>query len=218
VNPNRFKALRDALTAEATHAESLVSIDNGEQLQVEGSIVRRIIDFPEARQATSFTCGAAAVQAVLYYYGDEWREDQLRQALGIQPDGLGVEPDVIEAFLRRKGYNVESGEMTIEELRGYVDRNVPVIVVMQAWNEAYRQRDVDYSGYVDGHYIVTIGYTDDAIIFEDPSIMSNRGYLLDEELDARWHDETETGERMNRYGIAVFGQSAFDRRRVLKIR
>lgn len=34
-----------------------------------------LIDFPEVRQSTNYTCGVSALQALLYYYGISYRED-----------------------------------------------------------------------------------------------------------------------------------------------
>jgi len=186
---------------------------------IEGKKVEKILDFPESRQATTFTCGAAALQAVLYYYGIEKREDELREALGIEEGSEeGVDPPAIEKYLEGEKLKVVSGSITIADLRKYVDEKTPVICCIQAWADDYKTNDnPDYSGNDDGHYVVAIGYTDNAIVFDDPSIMSNRGYLLDEELDARWHDEQDDGTKNNHYGIAVIGDPTFKRRESLKI-
>jgi len=186
---------------------------------IEGSAVIRIIDFPEARQATTFTCGAAALQSVLYYYGIERREAELQEALDVVPESQeGVDPPVIEKYLDGAGLDFEAGPMTIADLREYIDQGVPVIICIQAWADDYETNQaLDYSGYDDGHYVVAIGYTDTAIVFDDPSIMSNRGYLTDDELEARWHDKRDDGTIDDHYGIAVIGKPMFKRQESLKI-
>jgi predicted double-glycine peptidase len=67
--------------------------------------------------------------------------------------------------------------MTFDDLTGYLNRNVPVIVLIQAWID-------DDEGYInwndiweDGHYVVAIGYDNMYIYIEDPSILGGIGYI-----------------------------------------
>ena len=177
--------------------------------------IKKILTFPEARQATDFTCGAASVQSILYYYGIDKREEQIVEKMQVKPTNTihsGVDPDImVESLEHTWGLNVAMKQnMTIPELTAYIDNDIPVILAIQAWNDSYDTENGvhDYSkSYKDGHYVVAIGYTsDDIMIFEDPSIMSNRGYMSFKELETRWHDKDYKGDVFKNLGIAVFGK------------
>ena len=209
----------------------LAALQKAKELQIPFSVFKGIIepgsiirffDFPEARQATNFTCGAACVQAVLYYYGTEKREDELVKILQVRPppeESAGVKPAVIIDFFEKEGFQIKNGEMTLEVVKSFIDQKIPVILNIQAWNEKYKTEDVDYSGYNDGHYVVAIGYTDSYMIFEDPSILTNRGILTFNDLEKRWHDKDIDNVIYDHHGIAVFGKEViFDRSKLIEIR
>lgn len=169
---------------------------------------KRLLDFPETRQATGFSCGAAVVQAILYYYGLDVREGKLIKMLSVDPN-FGTDPDTMCNRLKEVWsltVDMKHG-MTVDEVKGYIDRKIPVILGIQAWNDD-SGKEVDYSEmYEDGHYVVAIGYTDDCMIFEDPSILSNRGYIPFTELVPRWHDKTRRGDKYTCLGLAVYGKT-----------
>lgn len=173
-----------------------------------------ILTFPETRQATVFSCGASAVQSVLYYYGIEKREDELAESLGTsEEEGVTVGP-IIE-FLRGCDLRVCAGEMTLDHLKSWIDAGVPVILMVQAWADG----DCDYSSALDeGHYVVAIGYDDERVIFDDPSLLGNRGFMTFDELESRWHDIDEGDQVLDHYGVAVWGPPpAYDPEKLLHI-
>ena len=162
-----------------------------------------LLDFPEVRQGTDYTCGDSAMQAVLYYYGIEFREDQLIKRLHTTHDG--TDPEAIEDFAKAEGFSVDMRAMNIADIKEYIDKSVPVIVDIQAWSG---HRHQNYKGdYDDGHYVVVIGYDDERFIFEDPSLM-NRGYLTFAEFLERWHDvgNGPKGPHITHRGIAIYGK------------
>jgi predicted double-glycine peptidase len=168
-----------------------------------------VIDFPEARQATSFTCGVAAVQAVLYYYGIEKNESQLAAALSVSKK-YGTDESEIIKYFRKSGLDVvEHINMTLQEVMRFVEQGIPVIMLIQAWGDAGADYQYDDE---DGHYVVAIGYNSAAVIFEDPSMISNKGYLTFAELEKRWH-----GVSGPHFGMAVIGRPKFDREKLLHI-
>lgn len=172
----------------------------------------KILTFPEARQSTNFSCGASSVQAVLYYYGIDIREDKLIKIFDAQSTDIvhsGIDPDTLKERLEQQwGLKVKMGTMSLEEVKSYIDKDIPVILGIQAWrNEDAAIEAIDYSkSYKDGHYVVAIGYTDKHIIFEDPSILANRGYLTFDELERRWHDADYHGNQFEHLGLAVYGK------------
>lgn len=172
----------------------------------------KVLVFPEARQSTNFSCGAASVQAVLYYYGIDLREDKLIAAFKAKPTDTvhsGIDPDVLKDKLEKIwGLKVEMRQMTLDDLRNFVDQDIPVIIAMQAWRGEDRAVETtNYAkDYKDGHYVVVIGYSDQYIIFEDPSILTNRGYLSMEDLEERWHDADYHGNHYDHLGLAISGK------------
>jgi len=148
------------------------------------------LPLPDVRQSTGYTCSAAALQAVLAYYGIEEREDRLSQQLGATPQA-GAPPPAIVRVARAHGLTAELRQgMTIEELSEAVANGTPVLIALQAWGDkppgGYRN-DWD-----DGHYVVVVGVQGDEVLCEDPSILGSRGSLTRAELEERWHDTDGT--------------------------
>jgi len=171
-----------------------------------------IISLPQLRQTYGYDCGAKALQSVLVYYGFEVREDELMKLAGTSPTGTPIKGIVKAA--KKYGLKVDSKPMTCEEVKGYIKRRIPVIILLQAWTE---KKQVKWeSDWVDGHYVVAIGYTKDRVLFEDPSSFE-RTYLRYNELEKRWHDVDErSGKKYFHQGIALFGKKPlFDSKRVV---
>lgn len=168
-----------------------------------------LIDFPCVRQSTNFSCGAACTQGVLYYYGTEIREDNLIKEMGVLPTEIehsGINPHDLVGYLKKRGLQAELiTEMSLETLGNFIQRDIPVIVAMQAWRMPEPDHDHYRRCYNDGHYIVAIGYNADVIFFEDPSVLSNRAYLPIKEFIDRWHDKSYSGTWYQRLGIPVYG-------------
>ena len=163
-----------------------------------------LLDFPEVRQGTDYSCGDSAMQSVLYYYGIELREDQLIRRLHTT-EADGTEPQAMADFAKAKGFSVDMRAMSIADIKEYIDKAIPVIMDIQAWSG---HRHPHYKGdYDDGHYVVVIGYDDARFIFEDPSMM-NRGYLTFAELLERWHDigNGPHAAHLSHRGIAIYGK------------
>jgi len=166
----------------------------------------KIIHLPQLRQTYGFDCGAKALQTVLVYFGIEVREDEVMKFANTSEDGTPVRGIVETA--KRYGLTPDMRQMTIYDVKQYLDKETPVILVLQAWTE---ERVVNWElDWEDGHYVVAVGYTDDRVLFVDPSSFE-RTYLLYNELESRWHDVDGGGVRYDHYGIALFGKEpAFD--------
>ena len=174
-----------------------------------------LLPFPSNRQATSFDCGAAALQSVLYYFGVDVLEKDLVKALKTTEDE-GTAPGYLAGYLVNRNFSVlASDNMTIKDLEFWLDRKSPIILLIQAWSE---ESDKDYSHALnDGHYVVAIGYDDRNIYFEDPSILGHLGAIPRAELDARWHD-SDNNRLFEHFGIAVYGRKpAYDPNEILRI-
>lgn len=172
-----------------------------------------LLTFPDTRQYSNFDCGAAATQSVAYYYGREFREDRLVKILKADPEVGVASGDIIKFFVGLGGFYVHAARMTLDEVKGWLDRKVPVILLIQAWGEP----GVDYSiGLEDGHWVVAIGYDDTRMFFDDPSLLDNRGFIPFKELEVRWHAADKV--YLDHYGIAIYGpKPTYDRGKTIKI-
>jgi uncharacterized protein YvpB len=117
-------------------------------------------------------------------------------------DPSGTDPKHLIRAATKYGMEYqEFNPMTIEQVVSCLDRRRPVMIMLQAWGyrRSYRHR------WKDGHWIIAIGYDDDRLYFEDPSIYRGRGFLTRAELGPRWHDVVGKKERrVDHYGIAIW--------------
>jgi len=163
--------------------------------------VHNSLEFPDVRQSKSFTCGASSVQAILYYYGIDIREEELIKKLNTDSSGTNIKD--IKNLFTNYGFKIDSGRMSISDLKDYVDKKIPVLICIQAWKD--NKKD-SYTSYNNGHYVIVIGYDENNIIFEDPSLQDNNGYMPSEELDKRWHDQDENNVKLDHFGMAIYGK------------
>jgi len=161
----------------------------------------KTITLPQLRQTYSYDCGAKALQSILVYYGIKVREDHIIKSAGTSINGTSIQGIIKVA--NKHGLKTDSRQMTINDIKEYIKQNIPVILVLQAWTE---KKKVNWEkDWIDGHYVVAIGYTKDKILFEDPSSFE-RTYLKYDELQKRWHDVDTDGKKYVHHGIAIFGK------------
>jgi len=166
-------------------------------------MVEKVLKFPNRRQFSNYDCGVIVIQDVLAYYGIDVREDKLIEML--DTDKEGTDPDKIISIAKKYGLKVNDGKATIEKIKESIDRKYPVIVVLQAWSKDNEEKDDWEEEWGEGHYAVAIGYTDDKIIFEDPSSVK-RVYLTNEDFMKRWHDVDKYGNEFMNYAIIIWGK------------
>jgi predicted double-glycine peptidase len=114
--------------------------------------IQNFIRVPLTRQGTDYTSGIAALQSILYYYGEEFREDELVGRL--QPTFKeGTKYLEIAKFAQSLNLRVDVRTgMTLDDLQRLISEKKPVILLVQAWSESH----VDYTqDWDDGHYVVT---------------------------------------------------------------
>ena len=177
----------------------------------------KLLNYPDVRQSTKDRCGMACVQTVLQYYGEDYREDELYNYLRDKSTSMSdlrenASLENIIKLFNEKEYKVDDRSMNINDIISYINRDIPVIVLIQAWGE-----ETDYSEeWGDGHYVVAIGYTRNKILFEDPSCFQIC-YLTHEDFMSRWHDQDGDKKYIN-YGIAVHGKKPkYDKNKWVKI-
>ncbi|MDD5071524.1 MAG: cysteine peptidase family C39 domain-containing protein [Patescibacteria group bacterium] len=160
----------------------------------------KMIKLPELIQTYVWDCGPKALQAVFAYYGIHAREDDIMEMAGTTKDGTPISG--MKKTVKKYGLKCQAGRMTIEEVKNYIGRGIPVILLLQAWP---MKKVEDWSRHWDdGHYAVAVGCTAEKIIFEDPWILS-RSYLTHKELEKRWHDKIGN-RRFYNFGLAICGQ------------
>ena len=119
------------------------------------------IRMPLSRQAKGYTCGVAAMQSILYYYGEEIREDILARELNSNPD-TGTNYHNLIAAAQARGIQVEGHrDMTIDELKSALVSKKPVMVAIQAWGDNATDYANDWN---DGHWAIAVGYDDERIL------------------------------------------------------
>jgi hypothetical protein len=141
---------------------------------------------PDVRQSTDYTCGAAALQAVLAYWGTDEREDRLTTRLRSTPEA-GTHPLDIVRVAREFGLTADLREgLELADLEAALASRTTAIVDLQAWRD---RADLPWAEtWDDGHYMVLLGLDRDNLYFEDPSLLGSRGTIPRSEFIERWHD------------------------------
>lgn len=161
---------------------------------------------PDVRQMDTSACGAASFQGVVNYFGFDARQLELEKILGTNDDGTN--PLHIFAALKKLGLAVTYEEnMTIDQLKKHIQNKDVVMIEYQAWPDTQIK---DYANdWEDGHFSIAVGYNDQVLFIEDPSLLGTVGYVSWKEFAARWHDYDMTdGKRVNNVhlGIVVRGK------------
>ena len=154
---------------------------DAEQLAFEPS--EEDLDVPPLQQETDFSCGAAALLAVMRYFGQgsELQEADLFDQLQTTPKN-GTAPDNIVRVANKLGLhaNWRTG-IDVHDLQDALESNVPIILDIQATDEVPSEQ------LTDGHYIVLVGIDDEYIRYMDPSLGDYDSMTLDD-FELRWVD------------------------------
>jgi predicted double-glycine peptidase len=164
-----------------------------------------VLNLNAERQTFDYDCGAKALQAYFAWNGEDVREDRLmRELKTTKKDGTLFE-EMVRVSIRH-GYKVVSGRMTLDAVKKYIDKEIPVLVMVQAWRDKKDNRLRDWlKDWRDGHWVIVIGYTKDKIVFEDPASIK-RTWMKEKEFLARWHD-LEGRCRYENCGIVLLGKA-----------
>jgi predicted double-glycine peptidase len=181
---------------------------NGYQLVCESIDQSDIyINLPSSRQQVNYSCGAVCLRSIAKYYGKDLDNEKEFRDLCNAGKTKGSHPEEIVRAANLFGFDAEIKEdMSIQELTNYIQNRIPVIVAIQAWgNEKDPQKRMeDYSNLKDGHYVIAIGFNDDNIYFEDPSVKGSRTILSKQEFLKRWIDKESYPEKIvTRLGIII---------------
>ena len=110
-----------------------------------------MIQVPHFRQERAKTCLPASVRMVLDYLGIQCSEDLVAKLLHSTSTGTNVMN--IELLPEEWGLKVWTGEISPDVLKGYIDQEIPVIVVVET--PALPHRDARQRR---RHTLVVVGY------------------------------------------------------------
>lgn len=164
----------------------------------------RIRNFPESRQTFKWDCGANAMQSVLAYYGIDVGEKAIIKLAGSNFRN-GTTVNGMKAVAKKYNFKFKAGKMTADDIKKYLDKKIPVILLLQAWankNNVRWEKD-----WADGHFVVAIGYDSKRFFFEDPAA-NTRTFLAYAELNKRWHDVEANKKKITNWGLAMYGKEA----------
>lgn len=159
----------------------------------------KILIFPRARQFCSYDCWASALQSIFAYYEIDVKGRTVIKRAKTNKKGTNME-DIIRVA---KDYWLDcvSEEMTISEIKWYINKDIPVLIPLQARTN---KKNMDWEkNWDDGHYVIAIWYDEEKIYFEDPGNFK-RTFLFHDEFKKRWHDVGKNGKIYTHHGIAFF--------------
>jgi predicted double-glycine peptidase len=182
-------------------ASQLIAIETASDSQFKKA---NLLPVPIVRQSTSYSCGAASLLSVLYYW-KSFNEAELSLHEPLKTDKeFGTHPFAILKLSQSLGLKSElKTQLELNELEAAISKKEPVIVDYQAWGEPENN---DYSNVWDsGHYSVVIGFDERYLYFMDPMLSSSYGRLEKIEFMKRWHDmETRDGKSHRFINMAIF--------------
>lgn len=119
-------------------------------------------------QNTKDDCGPASIAMILNYYGEKLGTDQVYEKTGAGKGLINIQQMLaaISAF----GYTGRFlTNQSIEQLKSYIDRDMPVIALVHYGDFVSRQ-DTGFKG---GHFFTVVGYRDDGVFVNDPDFWGN---------------------------------------------
>jgi len=178
------------------------------------------IPVPVVRQVTDYSCGPAALVAVLQYF-QVWSgtEDRLHRLLGTAAEN-GTLPEALANGARRFGLQSSVEQpMTLAQLKAALLAGRVVILELQAWRDPKSRYESWIDTWTDGHYVVLVGMDNQYAYFMDPSISDAYTYVPQQELLSRWHDINEQrGPRAQHdyhLGVVISAPASLTQRRGL---
>lgn len=133
-----------------------------------------LADVEPYQQIAHYSCGAAALKAVLKHWGEDVVERILIREIGVDPE-TGSTADQVARAARARGYAARVHRFSsIDELATYTNRGVPVIVAIRSFTRPDQ-----------GHFVVATRVNSHVEIM-DPNVRGNRRVLTRREMDRRW--------------------------------
>lgn len=169
-----------------------------------------ILPVPLFRQSTDYSCGAASLQAVLYYWGVyDGTEQALFPLLKVDPE-WGTDPQGIIDGAHYYGLQAElKTGFRFSDLAAALKKKQTVIVAFQAWAGSTPASWVKV--WKEGHYAVVVELDEKYITFMDPVLGGRYGQLERSEFEERWHDIDRQNQQLYQPAIVITGKEPADR-------
>ena len=116
------------------------------------------------REQKNFDCGPAALAGVFAFWGKTVEMDRVTAAI-YMPQLKGTLPMDMERFARESGFKTDSSAGTLDRLKEFIRRGIPIICLIDTGFGPYRQP----------HYITAIGFDDtNAVVIMHDGSQENR--------------------------------------------
>jgi predicted double-glycine peptidase len=139
---------------------------------------------PDVRQSEYYSCGAAAFQAVLSYYGISSFETDLRTMLNTSATHGTYSWDMV-TLANKLGFEAEwRDNVTLADIASSLRKGIPVITRSQAMKEPSAKWEDTWTV---GHYMVVYGMGPRNIYIEDPYLIGVRRVMSCDDFVASWH-------------------------------
>jgi len=180
------------------------------KVSAEPALPKNFLAVPIVPQATNYSCGAASLLAVLYYWLNyDGNESDLYAELGTEPKH-GTRAARIAEAARRRGLKAELREgLSLADLRAALARKATVMLHIQAWREKSAPPKTWRENWENNHYVILIGIDAANAYFMDPSAYTAYAWLPLSELLERWHNldyGSEPPRRCRNRGILIRGE------------
>lgn len=97
-----------------------------------------------------------------------------------------------------------------------IDKDIPVIVLVQAWAKQRMTLEEWRNNYADGHYAIVIGHYGSIVVFEDPASFS-KTWMTEKEFMARWHDiDPADNTKLEHFAIVLLGKNPAPKHRMME--
>lgn len=151
-----------------------------------------MISMPRGTQSYSYDCGAKVLQLVMAYYGVEVPYYRLLRSVK-EHKRYGLPEGKLAKMAKRRGFNVVARNgFTLDEVKKHVNKNRPVIVLLQGWGEP----DTDWKTTNEySHYSIIVGFEKRKVWFNDP-LSFKKTWLYEKEFLERWHTEDNSNYAM----------------------
>ncbi len=143
-----------------------------------------LLDTPDERMRADHDCGEAAARCALGF---------LRVAVPARLACVidGTDARTIEAYLRRIGLRVQSGEMTVDDLRHHANEGRPVLLL------------VHWPGQPSSHWLTCRGVSRGRVYYSDPD--TGRASLPVSDFLAAWSaSDARMSRPFRQWGVAVW--------------
>jgi ABC-type bacteriocin/lantibiotic exporter with double-glycine peptidase domain len=139
-------------------------------------------DVEPYQQIHPYSCGAAALKAVLGHWGEEADEPSLIKEIGVDPKS-GSTCYQVESAARQRGYMAQTRQFrSIDELMTFTEQDIPVILAIQSFTRPGQ-----------GHFVVAADVDGNDVEIMDPNVRGNWRTLTRAELDKRWKFRDRVG-------------------------